>query len=120
MCALGLCATRQLNITASSSYIKKKMKEVDFNGDGVLQFKEFVFLMRFLGERPEVLRTCVTYVPRTCYTAAQDCVEILFALFFCAELGGVVDACATTRRGRREALLTVLAASGCVRVAVCE
>ncbi|CAM9840055.1 unnamed protein product [Ectocarpus sp. 4 AP-2014] len=43
-----------LNITASSSYIKKKMKEVDFNGDGVLQFKEFVFLMRMLGERPEV------------------------------------------------------------------
>eukprot|EP00752_Nemacystus_decipiens_P001301 g1292.t1 len=45
---------QKLNITASSSYIKKKMKEVDFNGDGVLQFKEFVFLMRSLGERPEV------------------------------------------------------------------
>lgn len=44
----------QLNITASRSYIKQKMREVDFNGDGVLQFKEFVFLMRFLGERPEV------------------------------------------------------------------
>eukprot|EP00903_Cladosiphon_okamuranus_P007222 g7010.t1 len=43
-----------LNITASSSYIKKKMKEVDLNGDGVLQFKEFVSLMRILGERPEV------------------------------------------------------------------
>ena len=119
VCAVILCSTWQLNITASSSYIKKKMKEVDFNGDGVLQFKEFVFLMRFPGERPEVLRTCVTYLPRTCCTAALDCVEILFALFFCAELGGVVDACATTRRGRREALLTVLAASGCVRVAVC-
>lgn len=34
------------------------MKEVDFNGDGVLQFKEFVFLMRFLGERPEVCIYC--------------------------------------------------------------
>ncbi|CAM9667713.1 unnamed protein product [Scytosiphon promiscuus] len=45
---------QKLNITASSSYIKQKMREVDFNGDGVLQFKEFVFLMRFLGERPEV------------------------------------------------------------------
>ena len=46
----------QLNITASSSYIKQKLREVDFNGDGVLQFNEFVFLMRALGERPEVTR----------------------------------------------------------------
>ncbi|CAM9183166.1 unnamed protein product [Pylaiella littoralis] len=43
-----------LNITASKSYIKKQMQEVDLNGDGVLQFKEFVSLMQFLGERPEV------------------------------------------------------------------
>lgn len=46
--------SKQLNMTASNSYVKRKVKEMDFNGDGVLQFNEFVFLMRALGERPEV------------------------------------------------------------------
>lgn len=41
------------------------MQEMDENGDGVLQFNEFVELMRALGKRPEVnarvvrTRSCV-------------------------------------------------------------
>lgn len=61
------CNRAQLNMTVSNAYITDKVREMDVNGDGVLQFSEFVNLMRALGERPEVGAVrCGAVLKRSC------------------------------------------------------
>eukprot|EP00953_Heterococcus_sp_UTEX-ZZ885_P004324 2841-Heterococcus_DN1.PRE.2 len=45
---------QRLNIKLSKHHIRKKFKEMDISGDGVLQFTEFELLMDHLRERPEL------------------------------------------------------------------